>query len=76
MPLSRLGMVLQQAGFQSKRVDRLTADTLSPKYTHTRVCVRFINEGVRRQPSAHPTSLQLRSKAAIWPRRDRDLTDR
>ena len=49
MSMSRLGMVLQQAGFQSKRIGKArTRGHPFLKITHMRVCVRFINKGVRR----------------------------
>ena len=49
MSMSRLEMVLQQAGFQSKRIGKArTRGHPFPKTIYTRVCVRVINKGVRR----------------------------
>ena len=71
MPLSRLGMVLQQAGFQSKRVDRLTGGhPFSKIYTPTRVC-EIYKRGC--PPSARPP-IRHPSNFGPKPRYGRDVT--
>ena len=68
MPLSRLGMVLQQAGFQSKRIDRLTGGhPFSKIHTPTRVCEiykRGCPPSAVRPSDIPPTSVQSRDMAA------------